>query len=278
MKKNKVNPPRVSVIMPVYNASRYLEDTIGGIIKQTYKNFEFIIIDDCSTDNSLKIIQKYAKIDKRIKVIRNKINLGIAKTRNRGLNLARGEYIATHDADDISIRSRFKEQVKFLDNNPRCGAVGAYIQLFGKKSRVRKYPLIDSELRKIIFFFCPIAQPVSMIRREVFSKIGYYDEKYPPSEDLDIWFRIGNLYELRNIPKILLKYRESPNSQTSKKIRIMEKKAIIIRWKNLKNKNYPHNLLAIIYILMHAASLYLIPSRLKSWIFSKLRDRNNEET
>ncbi len=270
--------PLISVVMPVYNSEKYIGEAIESVLQQSFRNFEFIIVDDASTDTGTKIIKKYAHKDKRIKILYNKKNLGIAETRNKGILKAKGKYIATQDSDDISTPNRFETQFKYLEKNPKVGVVGSYIKIFSKDKKstsIRKYPEKDKDLRKIIFFVCPIAQPTSMIRREVFEKVGLYDKKYPPAEDLDLWFRIGTEYELANIPKVLLRYRESLFSATNSKTRLMEKLSLKIRFKNWKNPKYHFSPKAFLYNSLHLLSLFLIPSKIKILLFQKIRDKKN---
>jgi len=273
-----IKNPLVSVVMPVYNTEKYLAEAIESVLNQSFKNFEFIIVDDASTDAGLEIIKKYSAKDKRIKILQNEKNLGIAETRNRGILEAKGKYIATHDSDDISTLDRFQKQVDYLEKHNNVGVVGSYIEIFSedrKNTSIRKYPENDKDLREIIFFACPIAQPTSMIRRDVFEKVGLYDKKYPPAEDLDLWFRIGTKYELANIPKILLKYRESLFSATTKKTRLMEKLSLKIRFKNWENSAYRFGLKAFLYNSVHLLSLFIIPSKFKILLFQKMRDKKN---
>jgi len=283
MKKKKIirkmTKPLLSVVMPVYNAEKYLAEAIESVLNQKFKDFEFIIINDGSIDKSSEIVKKYAKKDKRIKILNNEKNMGIAETRNRGVREARGKYLAAHDSDDISEPERFRIQVDYLEKHPEVGIVGGNIALFYDKNNpfsVREYPEKDSELREMIFFACPIAQPVSMVRTEVFSKVGVYDGRYPPTEDLDLWFRIGEKYKFGSIPKVLLKYRESLTSATSSKTRLMEKLTLEIRFKNWNNKAYHFGLKAFLYNFFHLISLFIIPSKFKLWLFKKIRDRKND--
>ncbi|MCA9308097.1 glycosyltransferase family 2 protein, partial [candidate division WWE3 bacterium] len=122
--------PLVSVITPAYNVEHVLEETIKSVLNQTYNNFEFIILDDASPDNTWQIIQKWAKKDKRIIPVKNEINLYIAENRNKGLLLAKGKYIVWQDADDISVSSRIEKQVEFMEQNPDVAICGGYLQSF----------------------------------------------------------------------------------------------------------------------------------------------------
>jgi glycosyltransferase involved in cell wall biosynthesis len=274
MKQN----PLISVVMPAYNSEKTVGEAIKSVLKQTYRNFEFIIVDDGSTDRSLEIIKIYARKDRRIKILHNKKNEGIAKTRNYGIKKSKGKYIAVQDSDDISSPRRFEKQVDFLEKNPDVGVVGSFIEIFdnSKKIRdIRKYPKEDKKLREMIFFVCPIAQPSTMIRKETLEKVGLYDKKYPLSEDIDLWFRIGEKYKFSNIQEVLLKYRENPKSATGSKTKLIEKLANEIRWKNRKNPAYNFSFLAFMYNLIHRISIYIIPSKFKLWIFRKIRDNSS---
>jgi len=277
--KNKTTTtknPLVSVVMPAYNAENYIAEAIESILNQTYKNFEFIIVNDGSTDNTLNIIKRYAKKDKRIIIIDHKERKGISETRNNGLRAAKGKYIATHDSDDMSMPDRFQEQVNYLNKNPKVGVVGGFIDIFddttSKNLGIRKYPEKDEDLRKMVFFCSPIAQPASMIRKQVFNEIGFYREIDAPSEDLNLWFRLGERFKFANIQKVVIKYRYHPHSMTGSKLRLMENRANKIRLKNWDNPHYHFGTKAFLYNWLHFMSLYIIPSKFKLWLFSKVRD------
>lgn len=275
-KKMSVRSPKISVIMPVYNAEEYLREAIESILNQTFTDFEFIIVDDASTDNSCKIIEEYSKKYERILVIKNANNFGIAETRTRGTKFAKGKYIGVADADDISIPTRLEKQYNYLEKHEDCGVVGGFIELFnsdnGKRIGVRKYNEDDANLRKKIFLYCPVAQPVCMIRKEVFDNIGYYDPKYPPVEDLDLWFRIGMKYKFANIQEILLKYRVHKRSSTILKIQTMEDITLELRKKYSHGYGYSMTLFDRIYNLMIPMTKYIVPYKFKIWIFNLIRN------
>ena len=153
MKRVANKKPLVTVITPAYNAEKFIVEAIDSVLNQTYKEFEYIIIDDCSTDKTLKIAQTYAKKDKRVRVYKNEKNLGIAGNRNKGVSLAKGKYIMWQDADDISISDRMENQVNILEKNKDMGIVGGALLFFDEKGEHgrREYPTNDLELRKIIY-------------------------------------------------------------------------------------------------------------------------------
>ena len=270
----KRKAPIVSVVMPVYNAEKYVAEAIESILNQTLEDFEFIIVDDGSTDKSLEIIKEYAKKDKRIKTIKNKGNIGNWASRNVGMNNARGKYIVTQDSDDLSNRDRIKIQVSVMEKNPNFGVVGSNIGIIdgkGNKIGYRKYLEDDIKLRKMIYYFSPFANPAVIIRRDALKKSGIFDPKLRVSGDLDLWFRIGGQYEFGNVAKELVKYRNHEDQITSKKLKLMERTANKIRWKNWNNQNYHFGFKAFIYNFLHLVSIYTVPSKVKLWMFEKIR-------
>ncbi len=272
--KLKFSHPQVSVLMPAYNAEYYISTAINSILKQTYKNFEFIILDDASTDNTWQIIKKFEKKDKRIKAYHNNKNLYIAASRNKLLKLARGKYIAWQDADDISLRDRLEKQVIYLENHPEVGIVGGFLEFYQNKrvTSVRRYKENDSDLRRLIFRYSPVAQPAAMIRKQCFNEVGIYNLKYPPAEDIDMSFRIGSKWKFANIQKPVIRYRILQESATFKKLRHQFFSTIEIRNKFAKNKAYKRTFLDVIINYLQIISIYILPPRFAIAIFIKIRN------
>ncbi len=209
------NFPLVSVIMGVYNDTKYLEEAIDSILNQTYTNFEFIICNDCSTDKKVQyILNNYRDKDFRIVLINNKTNLGLATSLNNCLSIARGKYIARMDSDDRSLPNRFEEQVNFLENNPQyvvCATGSYYIDKDGERFKSTK----ESVVRTIDFNDAvkksPVMHPTTLILRDVLDKVdGYTVNKYTKrAEDYDLWCKLTHKgYKLANIPNLLFEYRE----------------------------------------------------------------------
>lgn len=200
--------PKVSVLMPAYNSEKYIAEAIDSILNQTFTDFEFIIINDGSTDNTAQIVRQYK--DKRIKFIDNKKNQGLIAVLNQGLDLCRGEYIARMDSDDISLPERFAKQVKYMDAHPNVAVVGGWIQKFGvnvKSNDIYKYPSILQQF-DLIIHGCQFAHPTAMIRTSVLrtNKI-YYDSQYPHAEDYGFWMEMSKYAPIHNLQEILLNYR-----------------------------------------------------------------------
>lgn len=205
--------PKVSVLMAVYNAEKYLPEAVDSILGQSFTDFECLIVDDGSTDHSLEIINSYR--DPRIEVVRNPRNLGLTRTLNRGLDLARGEYIARMDSDDVSLPERLDRQVAYLDAHPQVGVCGTWakdIDSRGVVTGVRETP-VGKDLEREYWRPSPIIHPSAMIRRSHLGRLRY-DERIPYAQDFDLWLRIRAEHKLGNLPKHLLLYRVHRESIT----------------------------------------------------------------
>ncbi len=200
--------PLISVVMPVYNASRYLTKAIDSILNQTYANFEFIILDDCSTDDSVAIVKKYR--DERIKLVQQSVNKGVTQNLNEGLHLSKGKYIARMDADDISLPTRFAQQVEFMESNPKVGVCGCWIKyLQSEPTSTLKYPTNHSQVLSHVFFNkALVCHPSVMIRKSILEQ---YQLRYPTEckygQDYALWISLLNHCEFANIPQVLFMYR-----------------------------------------------------------------------
>jgi glycosyltransferase involved in cell wall biosynthesis len=266
--------PLVSVVIPAYNAAPFLADAVRSILEQTYPHFEILVIDDASTDDTWTVAQRCADADARVRIHRNPRNLGIAGNRNRGVALARGKYLAWQDADDISMPTRLEKQVRLLEAHPDVAIVGGYIELFRGTTTlgVRKYAPDDASLRRCIFRYSPVAQPVAMLRLDALRSVGEYDLRYPPAEDLDMTFRLGEHHRLANVEEVLLRYRESDASATFTRLRKMESHTVAIRRHYSTSPAYHMTWGDWLFNLAHRASIRLVPPRLKIRLFSLWRD------
>lgn len=200
--------PLVTVFIPVFNAENYILESLKSILDQTYKNLEILIIDDGSTDNTVKIINSLN--DSRIRLLRNSENKGIPYTRNRGLRQANGKYLAIMDADDISYPDRIKKQVEFMEKNPEIDVAASYYKIIGgrfKKTFKPKF-IKKEELKIDLLFANSIGNPTSIIRMETIKRHNLcYNENYFVSQDYGMWIEISKIGNLVIIPEVLLKYR-----------------------------------------------------------------------
>ena len=204
---NNIKRPEVSVIMPVFNGEKYLRSAIDSVLSQTFTNFEFIIINDGSTDDSLSIITSYK--DKRIIVINNEKNIQIIETLNKGIALAKGAYIIRMDCDDVCRKNRFALQVAFMNKHTDIGASGCYFNLLLNNKRVKMdSPLTTDEINCFLIFNSPIAHPTAIIRTDALNKNQLqYSKEYLHAEDYFLWSQINKNAKLANIPHYLLDYR-----------------------------------------------------------------------
>lgn len=270
-----MNTRTISVLIPAYNASKYIDDCVLSILKQSFYDFEMVIIDDNSSDGTYKKLLGYQRIDPRVRVFKNDINLGIAGNRNKAVSLSKGKYIVWQDADDIALENRLSTLFNYMEANPDIGICGSSIEIFDERGggSIRSYPLTDSEIRRALYRYSPIAQPSAIVRSDILKRVGLYDLKYPPAEDLDMTFRIGMLSRLANVGEVLLRYRENPSSATFTKQRRMEICTLAIRNKYKDSKYYNFSVGDLVFNLLHKVSLYVIPSSLKHSIFSMIRDK-----
>lgn len=234
----------VTVFMPVYNTEKYLKESIDSILNQTYKNFELLIIDDGSTDSSIDIINSYD--DDRIKLFRNEKNMGLPYTRNKGLELSKGEYIAFMDSDDISKGDRLEIQVKFLDNHKDFQVVSSSCEsLINNKISKPSKKIMNTEYIEInnrLIFYCCINNPTVMIRKNFFIKNNIrYKEECFVAEDYDFWVEcIMNGGKIATLSKPNLIYRVGHDSLTKKSYKDYSKERKIVI-DNIKKKYLKHN-------------------------------------
>lgn len=221
-----MNMPKISVVMPVYNTANYLNEAIDSILNQTFTDFEFIIVDDCSTDGSLEIIKSYT--DERIILIENEVNKGYIFGLNHALALAKGNYIARMDSDDVSVKTRLNEQFNFLEKNLKVGIVGSFVSIINETVNdfkdIWSYPISDEEIRLHLIANSPFAHPSVMLRRHLLSNHNLkYSKDFYPCEDYFLWHEILKCSEGYNIPEVLLRYRRHQNQTTVTSIGKLEK-------------------------------------------------------
>lgn len=211
----------VSVIMPVYNGAPYIKMAIKSIINQTYRNIELMLIDDCGTDSSKEIIEKYAKEDERIRIFNNPQNMGIAYSRNVGLDNARGKYIAIMDDDDYVFEYRLEKQVRFLEENIAYAAVGGKAQWIDGEGKVIK-PEIDvltdsNYIQAMFLFFNIFNNSEVMCRRELIERYNIrYEDNLFGMEDFKFWIQVSKYGKITNIDELILQHRMTNNNETSR--------------------------------------------------------------
>ncbi|MDB5123516.1 MAG: hypothetical protein JWP94_1645 [Mucilaginibacter sp.] len=206
----------VSVIMPVYNAEKYLNEAIDSVLRQSFADFEFFIIDDHSTDKSRDIIRSY--IDERIIFIEKPVNTGYTDSLNMAIERARGKYIARMDADDICMPDRFAKQFNFMEQHPAVAVCGTWYETMPAGQLV-SHPAGHEDIKLRLLKNSAIGHPTAMMHKSVLTEHKLqYNRELEPAEDYDLWVRILPFGDLANIPEVLLKYREHTGQVSSKKV------------------------------------------------------------
>ncbi len=226
-----VTTPVISVIMPVYNGGAFIKEAIDSILAQTFTDFEFFIIDDASTDESVAIIKFYS--DHRIQFIQKPTNTGYTDSLNMALALAKGKYIVRMDADDISTVDRFKKQLEYIETKKDLLVLGTAYKIIGTETLIT-LPATYEEAKVISIMNVPVAHPTVMMRNEVFKNLGMrYEKKYEPAEDYDLWTRVLEKGMIESLPEPLLYYRQHPAQQSITRHGRLLEAAIDIRLRQL---------------------------------------------
>jgi glycosyltransferase involved in cell wall biosynthesis len=226
-----IDAPVISVVMSVYNGQKYLRESVDSILNQTYKNFEFIVINDGSEDNSLGMLLEYQTRDNRLLIV-NQNNIGLTRSLNRGVRLAASEYIARQDADDISLPTRLEKQLDYMENHPEVAAIGSLADVFNvdgvlRTSRDPKYSRkgIKRHLAKKNLFLHGSA----MMRKSHLAKVGFYREFFRHSQDYDLWLRLSQYFDIDILPEHLYQYRVTPQAVSVSQWPIQKQYADIAR-------------------------------------------------
>lgn len=221
------NCPLVSVIVCAYNAEQYIDESISSIINQTYENLEIIVINDGSTDLTLSHLEEISKLDKRIKIISNKYNLGFINSLNIGLGCFSGKYFARMDADDIAKPSWIEKIVTYLEKNDHITAMGSYLEIIVEKEcgiigsqyktgDIWKNPLLHNDICEAMLFYNPIHNNTMIMRANVYREHKLiFNKDYPYAEDYKFWSEVSRLGCLANYPEALVKYRLHGNQTSS---------------------------------------------------------------
>ena len=221
---------KVSVVAAVYNGEKYIEKSFLSILNQTFDEFEFIIVDDGSSDNTLEKIRNIN--DPRMRIIRQD-NQGQTNALIRGIEQAQGELIARFDQDDLSLPNRLMSQVKFMDTHPNAVLCGSrFKELYKDKlipQRV-KFTQTNTEIKKVISYFNPFAHSAVMFRREAYLKTGGYDKSFAIAMDYDLWVRLMEVGEVHNIDEVLTIVRMHDGSTSIKKSKLKTLEGIKIRY------------------------------------------------
>lgn len=255
--------PKISVIMSSHNGEKFIKEAINSILSQSFTNFEFLIVQDGSTDLTPVILSDFSQKDKRIKIITNPECIGLTKSLNRALKQARGEYIARMDDDDISLPERFAKQIDLMEKNLKMALIGCLGFVINERGEIigeKKLVLCYLEIKKQLLFNNQFIHSSLMLRKTILDKEGFYNEKFKKAQDYELVLRLAAKYSVANLPEKLLKWRLLSNS-LSWKNKEQQKYAILARWWAITKYGYP-KITGLFHIIIRCVWLY-VPKRLK---------------
>lgn len=261
----------LTVLLAVYNGERYVGATIESVLSQSYRDFEFLILDDGSKDGTPKVLQTWADRDNRIRLLRHD-NSGVGFTLNRGLNEARGERIAIIEADDLMLPGRLEKQMAFMTENPECVLVGSQLQIIdpdGRAMGLREYPTSDRELRARMLLYDPFGHPSLMFKRAEALACGGYTSRFWTGEDYDLVFRLAQRGKVANMPEPLTAYRFHPGSIKTRHTIRQLKETLRIKRTAYAEYGYRETLLARLVNIAETILTWL-PGRFVYWLFERI--------
>lgn len=257
--------PELSIIMPLYNTEDFVGQAVQSILSQSYTDYEFIIVNDASTDRSLEVVNSFS--DKRIKILTNDQNMGIVFSRNKGLKESVGRYVAPFDSDDIALPDKFKKQIKFLRNNPEYGMLGSWVKMIDKNGNLLKkrwgLKASPEQIPAQLLFRNYFAQLSVVMRREAIP-IGGYVEGFNMAEDYRMWIEVAKNYKVWNYPEYLAYYRINSGSVTDVNTEMLNNYVT-------KAFQYAYRFLGIEIDRYKASLLHLINSEEKIMDIDKLK-------
>jgi len=268
--------PAISVLMPIYNCSDYVSETIDSILNQTFTDFEFLIIDDCSTDLTADIVKQYR--DSRIKLIEKPVNTGYTDSLNLGVELAQGKYIARMDGDDIAISTRFEQQINLLESNPEVIVCGSQLKILGSDKIMLK-PESHEDILIDLLLTNPIGHPSVMIRRSVLTAFKY-DKSKEPAEDYDLWTRLiwhGKFYNIQQ-PLVLYRVHDGQVSTVKKQKQLLHFNESRINF--LKKLGYDDNIFPnalLMHLFFQDYSISAATFRLLMQWFATIQKANKDQ-
>jgi len=253
----------VSVVMPVYNPGKFLGPAIESILNQTYRNLELICVDDGSTDGSFEVLKKYEKRDKRVRVYKNRKNMGIGYTANKLSKLTKGDFVARMDADDIAFPERIEKQVEFLTDNPKVVVVGGQCEVIDELGKVVGEKIFPIEQQYVYWqMFCSMAyqQPTMMVNKKLLPKnYVWYQNKYHPCDDLDFAFRAFKYGKVVNLADYVLQYRVWGKSSSLRNPKTSYFKTLRIRLKAVR-EGYKPTWFGVLVNMAQLMSVVVLPS------------------
>lgn len=272
----KGRKPETSVVIPVYNCAPYLKECLNSILNQTYQDFEIVIVDDCSNDGSLKILQDYKAKHKKIRLFRNRNNKGVSITAKKAIGFARGDYIARMDADDIMLPLRLEKQISYLKKNKKTVAVGAQALIVDAKNNVigeKKFPTAFEDIYKYIFKFIPVQQATMTIAKNRLPEdFNYYRDGMNTAEEVELFFKLFQHGKVENLDSILLLYRHHATNTSLKSIKRTFFLTLIARLRALITYRYKPTFSGLLFTLAQSFVILILPQRITLPLYKTIRE------
>lgn len=256
----------ISVILSVYNGKPHVEQAINSILAQTYREFEFLIVDDGSTDGTAEILADLSKRDSRVRVMTNEKNLGLTKSLNKALRQAQGEFTARMDADDIALPTRLEKQCNFLQMNPEIGVVGTGFEWIDDDGTVIGKPSLmtnQETLHTALIRTNPFLHGSILMRRALLNEVRGYNDQFKKAQDYDLWLRLSSRCQFATLPEILMQKRMNKHMISFQNEREQLQFAVKARWNALQRKDYP--LWTLIYLVKPFIAS-LLPLSIVRWV------------
>lgn len=275
MKKN-IKKPLVSVLMPVYNGSKFIEEAIESILNQSYRQFELIIADDASKDDTAKILKQYLrKYPKKIQVVTLKQNQGVAQATNAAFNLAKGKYLAIMDCDDIAHSNRLQKQVEFLENHPKVIVLGTQAKIINKKGQIvgeKNFPTTHEKIYSSYGLVHPMVHPSIMIRAKLVPNKGFlYQDKYGIHADYFNLFTFLKHGEFANLPEYLLFYRIHGNNNSLQKLKQSYWTILKIRIEAIFSLNYKFSVVPFFAMIVQSFIVLFLPESILKYLYYSVK-------
>lgn len=269
--------PLISVLLPVYNGEKFLAEAVQSVLNQTLSDFELICINDGSTDKSLNILKRFAKKDKRVFILNNPKNIGMAASLNLAMSKARGKYIARMDSDDISLPTRFSKQIDLLKSDPKLVAVGGQEEIIdenGQVKAVKFFPISTSDCYQTLANFMPIQPPLLLARADAFKRCRY-NTAICKNDDINIYFQLLQFGQMSNVNEIIFQYRQLNTSLTHSNAKSVFFMALKNRIDGILHFGYRPSALRLAILALESLFALLVPSSLIVKAFEFVRYQRN---
>ena len=258
------NIPLISVVMSIYNGEKYIRKSINSIINQTLSDFEILIVNDGSTDKTLSLLKEYKKIDQRIKIINQQTNLGLTKSLNNAINLAKGKYIARHDVDEFSRKERFEKLMKLFSDKKVVVVGSNCVNVYPNGTKTFWGFFSENSIKRTIKYKTPFPHGSAIFIRNIFEKVGCYNTRYETCQDFDLWIKFSKFGKLV-MSKEMLIYRYVGNESISQTRKLRQSyDSFLIRWNHNKGIR---KIFTIIYSIYYSTIL-LLPKKIL-FVFAK---------